>query len=544
LTMAKVNIFRITGKDKRQDLIAAYDNETDFWAQKPSGADVAKFIPGIGFVLVEKGHNIRMKLQGTERARNMAEFTLGPSMALREIYYAMRNNPLAAPFSTASDLYKAILASINTMEIVCDINRSEFTFGNFPKGYIFYGHSWRYGNEQELIGMTENLARSVLDEYEISHAQSIVHLEKMSAASRLLEMGFSKLTNTLITTTGGNFTRAVYALANRFHKKKHTMFFVDGDVYGNDMLRTLEYGSMKSRHLTLDQAFPESSHPLIHIAGLFPSVAERLDIPNDLEEKRPLSNPQAKKRMEFLKRYNLIDNRDIATWERNKTFELESLSTNFTNSADEPVGLGIYLVEYMRLKGIPCKPQPPEDDMELLDDFGDLAKQHLISEIETKIEENAPIEKLKDMVAEKFNDVIEKIANEIYSNHTDEFIDEYVHRVTANDIREKVAEQYQTSPRREIYSLEEIAAEMINDFDITVEWNTVILEEKIEKAVKSYMDSLPKELSEIYEETIEFSDLPEPEEEIRDFYDVVEEELGADLEDCQAVREALEWRLS
>lgn len=537
--------FIIRGTDKREDFIDAIEVSRPFTTQKASGKDVEYFHESTGFILIKKDHIVSLKLPRTHRVVSVAKLSLGAPLALREFYYAMRNKEdLVRAFEGVKDLYPEVLSAINNMEIFCDLDRRSFTMGNFPKGQMYYGHSYTYGNAEVPIGMTENLARRALDEYEIEHAMSIVHLEKQAAVSRLIEMGFSRLTNTLITTTGGNFTRAVYALANRFHKKKHMMFFCDGDVYGNDMLRALEYGTKASRHLTPFQAFPSSIHPLIHVAGLFPSVAERLGIPNDMEQKRPMQNPHVKKRIEFLQHYGLIDSRDLATWENNQTFELEALSTEYEDSEGNPIGLGIYLVEYMRLNGISCKPQPPEDNEELLEDFDALAKECLWNDIDEEVTEKAPIEKLKDMIAEKFNSVIEKIAREIYQNHIDEFTDEYVRRVTADEIRQKVAEQYQTNPRREKYDLREIVSEMIDDFDITVEWDTKVLEEKIEEGVKAYMDSLPKELSEIYEETIDFFDLPEPEEEIKDFYDVVEEQIGANIEDCEAVREALEWRLS
>ena len=543
-------IFRIQDSDRRRKFIETMNSGLPFLAQKPTGKDVDFFSPSTGFVLLEKEVPVSPKSSRTLRVLSVVKQSLGARMGLREFYYALRGKTdLVAPFAGATNLYEEVLATMNELEIYCDVNRDAFVTGNNPKGIMFYGHSFTFGNSERLIGMTENLARKGLDEYEIRHALNIIHLEKQAAASRLIEMGFSKLTNSLITTTGGNFTRAVYCLAERFHEQRNMLFFCDGDAYGNDMLRTLEYGSMASRHLTPDQAFPSSQFGNIYPAGLFPSVAERLDIQNDVEQKRPMSNLVTKRRVDFLKAHGLVDERDLDTWERDHTYELESLSTKFFSTKLDkegkhpPVGLGIYLVEFMRLKGIPLKPQPPEDDQTLLDDFEQAALEDLKDEIDTAISDKAPVESLKEVVEKKFQEVMDDVAKKIYDENAEEFRS-WIEEVTAEQIREKVAEQYQKDPKREIFSLADIAKEMKANLSIEIEWRAEDLKKLIEQAVKDYAKSLISRAEGFHKEQIEFQELPEPEEEIREFYDVVEDELGADPKDCEEVHNALEWRLS
>ena len=534
-------IFRIRGTDKRQSYIARFDAEEPFTTQKAAGKSVEVFHPDYGFLLLDEDHLVNFKQVQSARVRSVAELSLGPQLELREFYYTLRGKPeLVRPFQTTANIYAAVLASINDLEVFCDVKRSSFTVGNLPRGFIHYGHSYDYGRAETPIGFTENIARGGIAEHEIRHAQNIIHMEKMAASTRLVSMGFSKLTNSVITTTGGNFTRAVYELANRFHDKKHMTFFCDGDAFGNDMLRALEFGTMASRHLTLDQAFSQKKNPLVHIAGLFPSVAEQIGLPNDVEQKRPMSNPAVKKRVEFLQRYDLVDGRDLDTWERDKTYELEAMSTKYTNPAGEPVGLGIYLTEYMRINDIPCKPQPTKDDDRLVDAFRGTVENSFENQLTNAVAGDSPTYDLQELIEKKITEITDRIATELREAYFGDVM-EKAEAVTADQIREKLLLQYQENPEREIFSLEEVADELVYDFQVNVEWDPEDLKAKVEKSLEDYVYN--REGS-IYSEEIEFQDLPEPEEKLRPFYDVVEEAIGADPDDCEEVRKALEWRLS
>jgi len=409
-------------------------------------------------------------------------------------------------------------------------------------GALFYGHDayGRYSNPDTLVGLSENLVLNTINRWNTDNSLNVIHLEKMSALSRLVGLDFSQLTNSIITSTGGNFTRAVYALASKYHDDKNMIFFTDGDAYGQDMLRTLEYGSMASRHLTLDQAFPSSENEKVFMAGLFPSVGERLGLPNDVEQKRPMSNPQTKKRVEFMKRYDLVDDRDIDTWERDQTFELEALSAQYRSLInEEPVGLAIYLTEFMRINQIPCKPQPTDEDEELIDEFRDAAHESLKDQLNNRIDADSPTLDLQGAIETQINKVVESIRDRLYDQYTGD-LDDILDYVTADQIRDKAKEQYQDTPRRAKFSISEMVSELFDKVEVSVKWDAEDLAAKIAETVEAYVAAFDEE---DISETIELSELVEPEE-LRDFYDVIEEELGADPGDCEEVRDALAWRLA
>jgi len=536
-------IFSLQNTDKRQEFIRAMEQEEKWLGQKLGGKEVDYFSADTGFVLLKRSMRINPQKLGIQRVIAIARLSLGPQLELREFYYTLRGQPdLVKPFASSTNIYATVLESIKDTEVLCDINRAQFTVGNLPKGFVHYGHSSAYGNAEKPIGLTENVARRVLSDYEVEYAMNIIHMEKSAAATRLVSMGFSTLTNSVISTTGGNFTRAVYVLARRFNESKKLMFFCDGDAFGNDMLRALEFGTMASRHLTPEQAFPSSVYGNIHIAGLFPSVAEELGIPNDVEQKRPMSNPFVKKRVEFLKRYDLINQKDIDTWERNQTFELEALSTFFKANNGTPVGLGIYMIEFMRLNGLQCKPQPPEDDEELIEELNESAEDKFKRKIKPSIDmkfTNEIVEAIKEPIREWLNGV----AEEVFEEHVDDLRDT-VRDQSVEIVRNKVAKQYERDPHREIYDMDDVADNLFETVEVEVE--TPGLDEIVEK-VRELLENIKPELKKIMEEwrhdeTVEFKDIRNPGEP-RDFYDVVLEEIGADPADAEKVREALRRRL-
>jgi len=536
--MSEKTIFQIKNRDKRYDVIRQLEAGEKVMTQQISGSDVEYFTPDYGFILLEQNDYLNPTTIRGQRIKAVAELSLGPKLALREFYYALRGKPnLVESFKTSSDIYEAVLSSIMDTEIACDVDRANFTVGNLAQGTVFYGHHWQYGDKQKLIGFTEDVARKVLNPWEIRDAMMFIHLEKNSAAGRLHTMGFSELTNSVITTCGGNFTRAVYALTKRFIGDKAMLFFCDGDAYGNDMLRTLEYGSMNSRHMTLDQAFPSSTNSNVYLAGLYPSVCEVLNIPNDVESKRPMSNPQVKQRVEFLERYGLVNQKDLTTWERNKTYELEALSTYFTDSRGNPIGLGIYLVELMRIKNIRCKPAPPEDDNELHALFREEMNTELLEKISTAVELEDPRSAVQKLVSDELTAMIDGIKKNIYENHLDE-MKTAVNNSEIAAVRDELELQYQRSPRREKYNMREITDDLVK-VDIEIDWALDKLKADIKTALEEYKKNAAKvtDRTEVYEF--------EPSmETLVPFYDVVERAIGANPADCERIQKALEWRLS
>jgi len=536
--------YRIKGTDRRQEYIEAFDANTEFITQIISGSSVEFFTPTIGFGLLAETKDMSFNNKRARRIRSIAELTLETPRALREVYYALRNKTrLLQPFTTTVNLYEAVLRSIIDTEIACDVERERFAVGNRPAGSIFYGHHVgseyipAMSNPERIVGFTENIARA-LSPSEVEHAMSIIHVEKNTMAGRLHTMKFSKLTNSIITTAGGNYTRAVFALAGRFISEMPMLHCCDADAYGNDMLRTTQFGSMNSRHITLDQAFPPSRYPNMHFTGFYPSIGERLGLPNDLDSKRPMNNPHVKKRIEFLKRYDLVDDRDVETWERNKTYEMEALSESAINSDGEPIGVGIYITEYMRHKELYCKPQPT-GDAELLEEFKSLAKVLFKNMIETAISANSPRDKIFNAAWQALQPLMKKLRDKLYKEYIEKLenaLDDSLEDV----IRDKLLLQYEDDPYREHYSLYSVVEELFDTFDVTADWKSDELMEKVKEALDEFSKDMELETE---DEEIEFAAVDTEEREVRNFYDVVEEELGADPDDCLKIREALEWRL-
>ncbi len=271
----------------------------------------------------------------------------------------------------------------------------------------------------------------------------------------------------------------------------------------------------------------------------FESIREFLRA-NDIEGKRPMDNEAVRKRLEFQERHNTLDERDLATFKRNKTYELEALSSSYTNPKGEPIGLPIYLTEFFRIKELPCKPQPTEDDAKILRMFRRRVENKFKEDVKFALNNDSPEYDLKGIIEDKIKEIIDRMAEEIIDKHMDTLM-EKAEEVTADQIRDKLLYQYQVNPYREIFSLGEVVEELTKEFEIVVEWEPDELKKKVEDTLEDYVYDRE---GDIYTDEIEFQDLPDLEEELIPFYDVVEKAIGADPEDCQKIREALEWRLS
>jgi len=464
---------------------------------------------------------------------------MGPKLELREFYYTLRQTPdLIRYFADLKPetIYGAVLDSINVTEILADYDRDLFTMGNLSKGFIFDAHSVSFYDKDRKVGFTESISRT-LEDYQLETTQNIIVVEKNAAATRLVELGISELTNSCIVTVGGNFSRAIWSLTERFKDKKNLLFICDGDVYGDDMMRTIEFGTMNSRHLPYK--FPKVKFANIHLTGLFPSVGEKLGLPNDVEQKRPLNNPYAKKRLEFLERYNLVDERDIDAWRRNNTYELEALSTTFRNTKDEPVGLGIYLIEYMRLNDIPIKPPLPSDE-ELKKKFDQAAKDEFWSEIEAEVITQSPKQDLLTTMEQLIDNKSREIITEIYDEHEEELKD-CLEQVGPKEIKFHINKQFSDNPSRSGYDLRAIAHKLKTTFNIDVNWNADDIKKLIEDALVKYIDDL-SEAGKLWDSDIEFTPIHN-ETKTEDVYDMALKAIGADPKDAEKIREALQWRL-
>jgi len=523
-----MRVFNPSGADMRQQLLTAVARGQKIICQKVGGQDVDYFSPEAGFVLLEKTASYSPESKLIGRVAAVAELSLGTPLELREFYYTLRQTPkLIKEFEDikADGIYTAVLKYINYLEIICDVYRETFCIGNLPKGFFFYGHSPTYGNPQKLIGFTENLMRNVLTEYDLRHISGIIHLEKNAAATRLVNLEFSKLTNMAIETTGGNFTRAVDCMVEKFQGKLPLIFFCDADAFGVDMLRTVRFGSESARHL------PNKFSDVI-LAGLYPSIGEELGVPNDVGEKRPLQNEHVRRRIDFLQRYNLVDKRDYDSWMRDYTCELEGLSTTFKNTKGEPIGLALYLIELFRLKGITLKPQPERKDA---DEFVDTLRNEVERAVRNAIDDDF-IYEITSMVEDALRDRINEIVEEIMSKYEDKIAE--IGDVSFDTLRKHALAQYQRNPKRASYSISEIARKLIKRCEVEIEADIDELRRELEDRLPDVIENIELRNAEL--ELDELDDIPEPE----NFYDTLIRYLKANPDDAEKIREAIERRFA
>jgi len=521
--------FKIENTDKRQKFIDGSLTSS----QKMSGKDVEYYSPSTGFTLLEKQAQIRYNRISVQRALSAAKLSLEVPLELREFYYTLGARPdLVKPYEDcqADAIYPEVLRAIKNVEILCDIGRETFCIGNLSKGFIFYTHSEHYGDKDRRVAFTERIARSVITDEELEGCQNIIVLEKNAAATRLVDLNFSELSNSVIVTVGGNFNRAIWELTKRFNGKKNILFLADGDVYGVDMLRTIQAGTESSRHL--DYKFPPVNNPGIYLTGLFPSVGEDLNLPNDKEQKRPSQRPATRKRIAFLERYGLVDERDVATWlEADKTYELESLSTHYRNNENKPVGLAIYLTEYMRLHNIPAKPPLPPDE-ELEEQFRKEAKEELKMEIEEKIKYPKSFWTLYYKLNDEQADLKERIFDHLLPAY-----EEALDKVTAKEIKYHIYKQFERDPSRATYDLKEIAHKLKKRFNIIIEWAMEKLEEAIDELLADWEER-------DFETDVKFEPIHNEERKEFNEYDLILQRLGANMEDAEEIRGALKKRFN
>ena len=119
-------IFQIRNTDKRKEFVKKELEKS----QKINGKDVEFFRDDVGFVLLEKEAKIRYNTATVQRALSVAVLSGKAPRELREFYYTLRTTPeLVKPFATGNDdaIYPLTLRAICDLEILCDINRDQFT---------------------------------------------------------------------------------------------------------------------------------------------------------------------------------------------------------------------------------------------------------------------------------------------------------------------------------------------------------------------------------------------------------------------------------
>ena len=264
-------------------------------------------------------------------------------------------------------------------------------------------------------------------------------------------------------------------------------------------------------------------------------LIERLGLENDLFSKRPMTNKHVRERIDFMERHNVVDERDLATWKRNKTYELEALSIAYENRRGDPIGLGIHLLEYMRLNNIPLKPVP--EQREHFQEFESNVKSTIRRAIRGMVNDTAPTSEIYHKIFNHFEPLITKYTNEIYKEYEDT-IQETIDNTEWDTLEWHLKKQYVVEPELEVFDVWSEAEKLLDKIEIKIDWKPDDLVEAIQKAI----DDFDKDLIEV-EHDLEFEPLEEPEYELPSQYDVVLNVLGADVEDANKVREALEWRL-
>ena len=545
-----LNKFEITNTDKRKEFVEAFESRKPFISQRPGWI---KFNDEYGFYLMKKDIEIDFEEKQIQRAYAIAKLSLEvPRLGLRELYYVLRQNPELVKYFDirAEDLYKEIVDRINTLEILADVDRIKFTISTSSKGYIFYPFGYSFDDKRRRVAFTEELAVETIRKSDLPEIQSAIIIEKEAATNRLIEMGFPELTNSAVITVGGTFNRAVFRFTQRFAKEFPIIFFADGDVAGSKMLSLVSFGSKRSGHLSL-----RSRDSNIHIAGLFPFVGHKINLPNDVEEKRPLQNAWARSMMRHLKRFGLVDDKDLNVWEKDYTCELEALSTAFVSEKlkdeqgrPQPIGLGIYLTEYMRLMKIPPKPLPKDD---VKDDFEWYVKDKIQRKLKPSIDKTFIIEairRIEDELESLIDEYQERVADEEFDKHKDE-IEEFLDKTDVELIKKHLIAQYCRNMRKRIYNVFNVADKVIKKCKTEVRFDDDLFEEirrDIEEAIEELIAKIKPKIEKLLENAIVESELELKElgdVKVCDLYDKILEELGAKPEDAEKVREALKLRI-
>lgn len=519
-------IWKIEGTDKRQEILDAKETIT---AQSTGGKDVDYFSPETGFVLLKKEKTYSTDNLAVQRVKALCSLSLNnPRLGLRESYYTVRQTPeLIQPFRSTSNIYQAVLQSINDMEILADVDRDIFVEGKNPKGLIYYPFHMIYGNIKKPIGFTENIAKEVLEPEDITNCKNIVAIEKLSAAVPLADSKFPKLTNTLLVTTGGFYTRGIATIIQRFVEDKNVWLWSDGDVYGCYMREVIKLGSMNARHLD-----DKIRHPNVTNAGLFPSVGRELKLPNDIDEKRPMENPESKKRVELLRMVGLPEV-DVKTFKDNYTYELEALNIAFRDRNNNPIGQALYLSKLMELTDRAIKPIPEWNaeflQTQVLSDMGKDIKNKLLTTITFDTE-------LKDVITagvyEKINELIKDVPTKAVEN-VQEKLD-----LSEGEIKSQIYKWYVGHMEKESIPEDTITKQA---YSITVKSaSEKVIKEKVDK-FKDQLKTMVKELLDELDLKVQISayDVPSSNTTKTDMYQQVYKELKIKPADEQKMEKAL-----
>jgi hypothetical protein len=511
----KREIFRITGSDRRAELLSA---KGVIQAQALGGADIEYFSPETGFVLLRKTRNYSVDKLPLTRVIALCKLMRdNQPMGLRQGYYTVRQTPaLASAFAGIENVYSAVLSSINDLEIIADVERSIFFEGKFPKGIIFYPYHPTYGNTNKFIGFTENIAREVLKDEDVTWARNIIAIEKGSATAPLAESKFPRLTNSLLVTTGGFYTRGITQLIQRFQNDKNIWLWTDGDVWGVYMREVVRLGSKTSRHLD-----DKIRSPNVINAGLKPSIAKALGLPNDTEDKRPLASPEARERIELLKEIG-FPKEDLEVFQQNYTYELEALGPAFKDKSGKvQIGQELYLAKLMELLDRDVKPIPDWTSKDLKSGAEDILRNTLYYALMRKLA-------FKDELKSVINEVVEKRVEEISNQVIEKSLAELQRRLelSREDILHIIYEYYREDmENREHIDLGDIVRKAYSVKVATKPVDVDKIKQELAEAVKGILDSLDIKAD------VETNSIPVPDTTKNDLYRQIYKELGVKPED-------------
>jgi len=522
----ELEIFKVQGTDRRREIL---QTEEPFYAQAVGGKNVEYFSPETGFVLLRKDKRYNPKSTLVQRVKAICDLSLhNPPMGLRDGYYTIRQSPhLIGPFRSTQNIYQAYLQSINHLEIICDVDRATFVEGRTPKGLIFYPHHYTYGNIDKPVGFTENIARHVLKDYEIENCMNIIAIEKLASAVPLAASKFPKLTNSLLVTTGGFYTRGIATIIKRFMDYKTIWLWTDADVWGVYMREVIRLGSMNARHLD-----DKIRHPNVINAGLKPAVARELGLPNDIEEKRPLEKPESRKRIELLRMVGFPEE-DLKVFQDNYTFELEALNVAFRDRDNNPVGQALYLAKLMELLDRPIKPIPDWDAEWLKEQ----AKHELERITSNKLRDSITFDtELKQAISEAVTEKVQELVEEVISQH----LEKVQEKLDLDDdhIKALIYDWYKNHLEKEYIPASVIPKKA---FEVNIR---SVPKETIEAKVKEFKAKLKEIVKELLEELklevdVVTKDVPKPNTTKRDLYRQVYKELKIRPEDERRMEEAL-----
>ena len=537
------NIFKITGKDKREELLQALKDDVPFTAQAMGGKGIEEFDVNYGFVLLEKNKTYPPTNTALLRTKAAIEiYNLLGRSSLRTGYYTCRQKPEFAQYFEGTNNFNNVwLDTISRqLEILCDIDRDVLTFGT-PDGVLFYPHSRKFGSKETMIALSEDIATQHLKDDEISHCMNILVDEKMSNALELIgdKHDFLRMLNMMCATRGGRFNRAILKLINRFDTQKNVLLWTDGDTFGVDIRAVAVRGSKNLRHQTLTQTSKKAFD-----VGLFPSVAEMLNVPVDIDEKKPMSGDEktgSRKLVEHLKNAGLHPD-DLQTFYNDHTYEIEGLHTKFTDRNGKPIGTQIYLTEYLRLMKLDCKPQPSSDDDLLREELFFALQDIVTNEIQIQLKNQIQLTVDTGAIDNAIEGFLDKTITNILLQKNAE-MHQLVDKISADDIRDKVNNWYVGHPMREIYNIADIAKEMVGDILINMEVDFSDLQNKINSIIAEFAIIAKAELNAAEIDTqIQIEEFKKVEK-VMDYYDLVLKRLGAKKEDVLAIRKALERRL-